>query len=698
MFSYFIKTWILLCIDFTLTYQLTTKYTNSHVNQQQVLIPNEQQVYRYIMKNYESSVRPLKNISEKLTVKISIRLQQIGGLNERNQVLTTILFLEQIWNDDYLKWNESEFGNVRTLRIPAKQVWTPDTYVFNNADHTNSGFLEGIYVIIHNSGKVSWPIPVQLKTSCKVDITLFPFDHQYCEIQFGSWMYKSDWIEYKFQMNQQNNSITSKNWKYSIKLLPSLVSLSSSSSSLLTNNSSHYATVDKTHDNVKEDNEVTNNFNEDYVTRNALDTSSYWDSTDWMLKKSSLSYTYRSTDQLTVWKPTTKSTRILNIESYNNQLDIKQTDLVLKLFLQRRSFFYIWNIVIPCILLTLLTLVTFWTPIDSGEKITLGLSVFLAFSMFMMLIAERVPPTSKNIPLIGVYMTSVMTLTTGSVVVCVIVINLDSRGEKLTRVPKLLRRLSKLSIFQLLYRENYNDMNKSAYVSSIIEKLSISNSNQEKKLLEIGYQILTLSKLNQLLIKDQKLTEEIQSIYQKYYHLSQFMNKFPLHKIPLSSIYSHDVIIEKSVNHLNSQHHLSSSSSSSSSMKSSSLFKVKSSPIIIQSITSNKYKQKHNHLIEQDCLLNNSLPSSILHNSIGLLNNSLPISTSNINFTSRHQLNLKYSKKVNYELIKYEWKVIAKLTDRLLFITFVLITLICYITIFVWPLIIDANIIYEKNY
>ncbi|XP_018649716.1 putative nachr subunit [Schistosoma mansoni] len=340
------------------------------------------------MNNYESSVRPLKNISEKLTVKISIRLQQISGLDERNQVLTTILFLEQIWEDEYLKWNESEFGNVRTLRIPAKQVWTPDTYVFNNADHTSSGFLEGVYVLVHSSGRISWPIPVQLKTFCQVDITLFPFDQQNCEIQFGSWMYTSDWIEYKFQTNQHHKSTTTtdKNWKYTTKLLPSLVSL--------------------------------------------------------MLNKS-------------------------NRHIYDNKLDSRQTDLVLKLFLQRRSFFYIWNIVIPCILLTLLTLITFWTPINSGEKVTLGLSVFLAFSMFMMLIAERVPPTAKNIPLIGVYMTSVMSITTGTVVVCVIVINLDAKGEKLSRAPKWLRRITQFGLCQFFYKENCHDMNESAAISSL---------------------------------------------------------------------------------------------------------------------------------------------------------------------------------------------------------------------------------------
>ena len=56
---------------------------------------------------------------------------------------------------------------------------------------------------------------------------------------------------------------------------------------------------------------------------------------------------------------------------------------------------------VPCVMLSVLTLLTFWLPTTSGEKISLGLSVFLAFSMFMLLIAEEVPATSESIPLVG---------------------------------------------------------------------------------------------------------------------------------------------------------------------------------------------------------------------------------------------------------------------------------------------------------
>lgn len=93
-------------------------------------------------------------------------------------------------------------------------------------------------------------------------------------------------------------------------------------------------------------------------------------------------------------------------------------------------------------MLSVLTLLTFWLPPTSGEKITLGLSVFLAFSMFMLLIAEEVPATSEAVPLIGVYLCVVMTMTSLSVIMAVMVINLYNRGIKTKRAPIWLRKFA----------------------------------------------------------------------------------------------------------------------------------------------------------------------------------------------------------------------------------------------------------------
>jgi len=66
-------------------------------------------------------------------------------------------------------------------------------------------------------------------------------------------------------------------------------------------------------------------------------------------------------------------------------------------------FEMLFNVIFPCLWLTMLSLVGFWLPPDSGEKITLGITVLLAFSVFMLMIAENMPATSEFVPLMGTY-------------------------------------------------------------------------------------------------------------------------------------------------------------------------------------------------------------------------------------------------------------------------------------------------------
>ena len=67
----------------------------------------------------------------------------------------------------------------------------------------------------------------------------------------------------------------------------------------------------------------------------------------------------------------------------------------------------------------------------------------------------------------GIYMTSVMTLTAASLIVCVVVINLDSRGEKLLQAPKWLRNLLHTQPIRAFLHVNnmYESASKSAIVS-----------------------------------------------------------------------------------------------------------------------------------------------------------------------------------------------------------------------------------------
>ena len=76
-------------------------------------------------------------------------------------------------------------------------------------------------------------------------------------------------------------------------------------------------------------------------------------------------------------------------------------DVTFYIHIRRRTLYYTYNVIIPCVMLSTLTLSGFWMRPDSGEKVTLGLTVLLAFSVFMLLVAENMPATSSFVPLIG---------------------------------------------------------------------------------------------------------------------------------------------------------------------------------------------------------------------------------------------------------------------------------------------------------
>ena len=76
-------------------------------------------------------------------------------------------------------------------------------------------------------------------------------------------------------------------------------------------------------------------------------------------------------------------------------------DVTFYLNMRRRTLYYTYNVIIPCIMLSCLTLLEFWMPPEGGEKVALGLTVLLAHSVFMLLIAENMPASSFYVPLIG---------------------------------------------------------------------------------------------------------------------------------------------------------------------------------------------------------------------------------------------------------------------------------------------------------
>ncbi|XP_075868565.1 neuronal acetylcholine receptor subunit alpha-7-like isoform X2 [Nelusetta ayraudi] len=113
-------------------------------------------------------------------------------------------------------------------------------------------------------------------------------------------------------------------------------------------------------------------------------------------------------------------------------------DVTFIVTLRRRTLFYALNLLVPCVLLSSMTLLVFLLPANSGEKISLGITVLLSLTVFMLMVAEIMPATSDSVPLIGQYFASTMVIVGMSVVATVIVLQFHHHNPNNGQMPRLV--------------------------------------------------------------------------------------------------------------------------------------------------------------------------------------------------------------------------------------------------------------------
>ncbi|KAF2979070.1 hypothetical protein EK904_006615, partial [Melospiza melodia maxima] len=93
--------------------------------------------------------------------------------------------------------------------------------------------------------------------------------------------------------------------------------------------------------------------------------------------------------------------KIINSEHFTPD-DTQYQQVIFYLIIQRKPLFYIINIIVPCVLISAMGVLVYFLPAKAGgQKCTVSINVLLAQTVFLFLIAQKVPETSQAVPLIG---------------------------------------------------------------------------------------------------------------------------------------------------------------------------------------------------------------------------------------------------------------------------------------------------------
>uniref|UniRef100_A0A8C5QFT9 Cholinergic receptor nicotinic alpha 4 subunit n=1 Tax=Leptobrachium leishanense TaxID=445787 RepID=A0A8C5QFT9_9ANUR len=340
----------------------------------------EERLLKKLFLGYNKWSRPVANISDAVLVRFGLSIAQLIDVDEKNQMMTTNVWVKQEWHDYKLRWDPLEYENVTSIRIPSELIWRPDIVLYNNAD--------GDFAVTHltkahlfHDGRIKWMPPAIYKSSCSIDVTFFPFDQQNCTMKFGSWTYDRAKID--------------------------LISMHSH-----------------------------------------VDQLDYWESGEWVIVNAVGNY---------------------NIKKYECCTEI-YSDITYSFIIRRLPLFYTINLIIPCLLISCLTVLVFYLPSECGEKITLCISVLLSLTVFLLLITEIIPSTSLVIPLIGEYLLFTMIFVTLSIIITVFVLNVHHRSPRTHTMPAWVRRIFLDIVPRVLFmkrpaKDNYSHLSSGLQVS-----------------------------------------------------------------------------------------------------------------------------------------------------------------------------------------------------------------------------------------
>ncbi|XP_054431782.1 acetylcholine receptor subunit epsilon isoform X3 [Pteronotus mesoamericanus] len=107
----------------------------------------ELRLYHHLFDDYDPGHRPVRQSEDTVTINLKVTLTNLISLNEKEETLTTSVWIGIDWHDYRLNFSKDDFGGITTLRVPSKLVWLPEIVLENNSQTYNAEEVEFVFAV-----------------------------------------------------------------------------------------------------------------------------------------------------------------------------------------------------------------------------------------------------------------------------------------------------------------------------------------------------------------------------------------------------------------------------------------------------------------------------------------------------------------------------------------------------------------------
>ncbi|XP_025091482.1 neuronal acetylcholine receptor subunit alpha-6-like [Pomacea canaliculata] len=146
-----------------------------------------------LFSHYKPHIRPVLHSNTTTNVTMYVNVVAVNEVDEGTQVLIHTSVFDLRWRDEFLTWDPAQYGGVDKMELPADRVWLPPCFVqcltVVNSVCEKRAVREDDFslVVVHSTGDVRWLVQGVWQTTCRLDITYYPFDRQVCDFHLEMW-------------------------------------------------------------------------------------------------------------------------------------------------------------------------------------------------------------------------------------------------------------------------------------------------------------------------------------------------------------------------------------------------------------------------------------------------------------------------------------------------------------------------------